>query len=83
LQLAAALDRRQDLGQRAARPATARQLPIEQWKTGRQRRHGTLCRAAAAPYALPPEEVFEGRRKNGHAIGHKSEYCIYIQYCMT
>ena len=66
LQLAAALGGGQDLGQRSARPAAARQPLVELREPRRQRHCSALRQAPAAPDALAPEEILEGRWKSGH-----------------
>ena len=72
LQLAHALARSEDFGQRTCRPATAGQLAIERSEAAR---HGARSRTggrAAAPYRLAIENFLQG----GHGFG----YCTNVQY---
>src|SRR6185503_1894083 len=58
-QLADALLAAQDLGERAGRPAAARQLGIKDWEAGGSRR-GAELRRSAEPDRLPLQDLFEG-----------------------
>jgi hypothetical protein len=49
----------QDLGERARRPAAARQLGIKGWEAGGHRRRGELGRPAE-PDRLPLQDFFKG-----------------------
>lgn len=77
LQLSAALGAGQDLGQRGARPAAARQPRVELREPGRQRRHNARRHAGATPDALAPEEILEGRGQNGHDGGQSLEILYF------
>jgi len=84
LQLSAALGSGQDLGQRPARPAAARQPLIEGGEPGGQSRHRWRpCGSTATPDGVSPEDSFERCWKNGHAACSLLEYCIFIQYSET
>ncbi len=68
-QFSHALARSKDFGERACRPAAARQFAIEQREACRQRPGFGSNGSAAAPDGLPPENVIEGCHG----------YCIFIQ----
>ena len=61
LQLAEAFAPREDLGERACRPAAAGQLAVELGEARRHRRHGA-CKRSSAPHRMPLQDLLERRR---------------------